>query len=65
MAEPALAYPPRPCPALDAILALHEDSLPCTDDQPMADADEQERPLTYSRSAIRRDLRGLHEDVAV
>ncbi len=65
MAEPALAYPPRPCPALDAILALHEDSLPCTDDQPMADADEQERPLSYSRSAIRHHLRGLHEDVAV
>ena len=65
MAEPALAYPPRPCPALDAILSLHEDSLPCTDDQPMADADEQERPLSYSRSAIRRHLRGLHEDVAV
>ena len=65
MAEPALAYPPRPCPALDAILALHEDSLPCTDREPMADVDEQERPLNYSRYAIRRHMRGLHDDVAV
>ena len=65
MAEPALAYPPRPCPALDAILALHEDSLPCTDDQPMADVNEQERPLNYSRYAIGRHLRGLDEPVAV
>ena len=64
MAEPALAYPPRPCPALDAILALHEDTLPGTDGQPMPDVEEQERPLNYSRSAIRRHLRGL-EDVAV
>ena len=65
MAEPALAYPPRPCPALDAILSLHEDSLPCTDDQPMADVNEQERPLNYSRYAIGRHLRGLDEPVAV
>jgi len=64
MAEPALAYPPRPCPALDAILALHEDSLPGTDGQPMPDVGEQERPLNYSRWAIRRHLRGL-ADVAV
>lgn len=65
MAEPALAYPPRPCPALDAILALHEDSLPCTDGQPMPDANEQERPLNYSRDAIRRHLRSVADDIAV
>ena len=65
MAEPALAYPPRPCPALDAILALHEDSLPGEDGQPMPDVDEQERPLNYSRYAIRRHLRGVADDVAV
>ena len=65
MAEPALAYPPRPCPALDAILALHEDSLPPTDREPMPDVDEQERPLNYSRYAIRRHMRGLDDQVAV
>ena len=65
MSEPALAYPPRPCPALDAILALHEDSLPCTDREPMPDVDEQERPLNYSRYAIRRHMRGLDDQVAV
>ena len=65
MAEPALAYPPRPCPALDAILALHEDSLPPTDREPMPDVDEQERPLNYSRYAIRRHMRCLDDQVAV
>ena len=65
MAEPALAYPPRPCPALDAILALHEDSLPCTDGQPMPDGKEQARPLNYSRWAIGRHLRGVSDDIAV
>ena len=65
MAEPALAYPPRPCPALDAILSLHEDSLPGSDDQPMADVNEQQHPLNYSRWAIGRHLRGRAEPVAV
>ena len=65
MAEPALAYPPRPGPALDAILALHEDSLPYTDDQPLVDGNEQERHLTYSHWAIRRHLRGVADDIAV
>ena len=65
MAEPALAYPPRPGPALDAILALHEDSLPCTDGQPMPDGKEQARPLNYSRWAIGRHLRGVADDIAV
>ena len=65
MAEPALAYPPRPCPALDAILALHEDNLPGTDGQPMPDVREQQHPLNYSRWAIRRHLRGVADDIAV
>ena len=65
MAEPALAYPPRPGPALDAILALHEDSLPYTDDQPLVDGSEQRRHLDYSRDAIGRHLRGVYEPVAV
>ena len=52
-------------PALDAILALDEDSLPCTDDRPMPDVRAQEGPLGYSRDAIRRHLRPLRDRVAV
>ena len=65
MAEPALAYSPLPCPALDAILALDEHTLPCTDDQPMPDARAQGGPLGYSRDAIRRHLRHMRDRVAV
>ena len=65
MAELALAYSPPPCPALDAILAHDEHSLPCTDDQPMPDVRAQEGPLGYSRDAIRRHLRHLRDRVAV
>lgn len=65
MVELALAYSPPPCPALDAILALDEDTLPCTDDQPMPDVRAQEGPLGYSRDAIRLHLRHLRDRVAV
>ena len=65
MAELALAYSPPPCAALDAILALDEDSLPCTDDQPMPDVRAQEGPLAYSRDGIRRHLRRMRDRVAV
>ena len=65
MAEPALAYSPPPCPALDAILALHEDSLPYTDGQPMPDAREQQGPLVYSREGIRHHLRDKRDRIAV
>lgn len=65
MAELALAYSPPPCPALDAILAHDEHSLPCTDDQPMPDVRAQEGPLSYSRDAIRRHLRHVRDRVAV
>ncbi|MCY3811379.1 MAG: Uma2 family endonuclease [Gammaproteobacteria bacterium] len=65
MAELALAYSPPPCPALDAILAHDEHSLPCTDDQPMPDVRAQEGPLGYSRDTIRRHLRPLRDRVAV
>ena len=57
MAATALAYSPPPCPALDAILALDESSLPYTDNKPMADAGTQAQPLHYSREAIRDHLR--------
>ena len=65
MAEPALAYSPPPCPALNAILALDEDTLPCTDDQPMPDARAQEGPLGYSRDVIRFHLQHMRDRVAV
>ena len=65
MAEPALAYSPPPCPALDAILALDEDSLPYTDDTPMPDGRIQQGPLDYSREGIRYHLRDKRDHVAV
>ena len=67
MAEPALAYlpSPAPCPALDAILALDEYSLPASDDQPLPDGRIQQGPLGYSRDAIRYRLRELRHRVAV
>ena len=66
MAEPALAYPtPPPCPALDAILAQNEDSLPETDGLPLPDGKVQRGPLTYSTDALRRRLRHLSDRVAV
>lgn len=67
MAEPALAYPqtPPPCPALDAILAHDEYSLPETDGLPLADGRVQQIPLNYSRDALRYRLRHLNDHVAV
>ena len=65
MVELALAYSSPPCPALDAILDLDEDSLPCTDDQPMPDARAQEGPLGYSRDVIRFHLQHMRDRVAV
>ena len=49
MAEPALAYSPPPGPALDAILALDEDSLPYTVDTPMPDGRIQQRAARLLR----------------
>ena len=67
MAEPALAYlsDPPPCPALAAILAQDEHTLPETDDLPLADGRVQQGPLTYSRDALRYHLRHLRDRVAV
>ncbi|MCY3621348.1 MAG: Uma2 family endonuclease [Gammaproteobacteria bacterium] len=67
MAEPALAYlpDPAPCPALDAILAEDEHTLPETDGLPLADGRVQQGPLTYSRDALRYHLRHLNDRVAV
>ena len=66
MAEPALAYSTPPaCPALDAILAQDEYSLPETDGLPLPDGKVQQGPLGYSRYALRRRMRHLNDRVAV
>ena len=65
MAEPALAYSPPPCPALDAILADDEYSLPSSDGVPLADGRVQQGPLTYSREMIRFHLRDRSDRMAV
>ena len=67
MVEPALAYlpDPTPCPALDAILAQDEYTLPETDGLPLADGRVQQGPLSYSRDALRYHLRHLNDRVAV
>ena len=67
MAEPALAYSstPTPCPALDAILAQDEYSLPASDGVPLPDGRAQQDPLTYSRDALRYRLRHVSDRVAV
>ena len=67
MAEPALAHlpDPPPCPALAAILAQDETTLPETDGLPLADGRVQQGPLTYSRDALRHHLRHLNDRVAV
>ncbi len=65
MDELMSAYSPRPSPALDAILAHDEDSLPWTDDQPLPDGRVQQGPLSYSRNGIRHYLRHMRDHVAV
>ena len=72
MAEPEgvvtttlLAYSPAPCPALDAILADDEHSLPESDGQPLADGRVQQGPLDYSRAALRFHLREHSAHMAV
>lgn len=72
MAEPArvvtttlLAYSPAPCPALDAILADDEHSLPVSNGQPLPDGRVQQGPLDYSRAALRFHLRNKSAHMAV
>lgn len=72
MAEPGgvvtatlLAHSPAPCPALDAILADDEHSLPSSNDQPLPDGRVQQSPLDYSRAALRFHLREKNAHMAV
>ncbi len=64
--DAALAHPsPPPGPALDAIVAHDEHSLPYADDQPLPDGRIQQGPLGYSRDAIRHHLCSRRDGVAV
>lgn len=64
--DAALAHPaPAPGPALDAILAHNEQTLPSSDDTPLADGRVQQVPLDYSRDSLRYHFRGQRDRVAV
>ena len=64
--DAALAHPaPEPGPALDAILAHNERTLPSSDDTPLADGRVQQVPLDYSRDSLRYHFRGQRDRVAV
>ena len=64
--DAALAHPsPTPGPALDAILAHNEQTLPSSDDMPLADGRVQQDPLGYSRDSLRYHFRGQRDRIAV
>lgn len=64
--DAALAHPsPTPGPALDAILAHNEQTLPSSDDTPLADGRVQQGPLGYSRDSLRYHFRGQRDRLAV
>jgi len=64
--DAALAHPgPASGPALDAILAHNEQTLPSSDDTPLADGRVQQGPLGYSRDSLRYHFRGQRDRVAV
>ena len=64
--DAALAHPaPEPGPALDAILAHNEQTLPSSDDTPLADGRVQQIPLDYSRDSLRYHFRSQRDRVAV
>ena len=64
--DAALADPaPAPGAALDAILAHNEQTLPSSDDTPLADGRVQQGPLGYSRDSLRYHFRGQRDRIAV
>ena len=65
MAELTLALDLEPCPALEAILAEDEKSLPSSDGIPLPDGRIQQGPLNYSRAALRAHLRDRRDRMAV
>ena len=64
MAEPATEQTREPSPALLELMAREEHSLPCTDDLPLPDSDQQGGPLYYTRMALRHHFRH-RDDVAI
>ena len=65
MAELTLALDIEPCPALEAILAEDEKSLPSSNGIPLPDGRIQQGPLQYSRAALRSHLRDRRDHMAV
>ena len=64
--DAVLAHPsPMPSAALDAILAHNEQTLPSSDDTPLADGRVQQGPLGYSRDSLRYHFRGQRDRMAV
>ena len=64
MAEPATEPTRSPSPAILELMALDERSLPCTDDMPLPDSDQQGDPVYYTKLALRHHFRH-RDDVAV
>lgn len=64
MAEPATEPTRSPSPAILELMAHDERSLPCTDDMPLPDSDQQGDPVYYTKMALRHHFRH-RDDVAV
>lgn len=64
MAEPATEPTRSPSPAILELMAHDERSLPCTDDMPLPDSDQQGDPVYYTKMALRHHFR-QRDDVAI
>ena len=64
MAEPATEPTRSPSPAILELMAHDEHSLPCTDDMPLPDSDQQGDPVYYTKMSLRHHFRH-RDDVAV
>ena len=62
---PLAHHSPPPGPDLDAILAHNEQTLPSSDDMPLADGRIQQDTLSYSRDSLRFHFREQSDRVAV
>ena len=64
--DAALAHPaPQPGPALDAVLAWNEQTLPSSDGQPLPDGRVQQGPLGYTRDSLRLHFSDRRDRMAV
>ena len=64
MAEPATEPTRGPSPAILELMAHDEHSLPCTDDMPLPDSDQQGDPVYYTKMSLRHHFRH-RDDVAI